>query len=193
MRKNIAGQNVECQLNALTDGSPVTSGETAVMVTGDGVQTLGTGTVTHLSGGLWNYKPTQIETNFDHVTFQFLNSLAPVQMVTFDTISYDPHNLNGLGLTLLTDTKATIDALENLSATDVKAQLVSALTSDVNPEATMPVTSIAEQISWLFSRFSNKVTQTANTQTIRNSNDTGDISSASITSDGTTTTVSKHT
>lgn len=79
MKKNQAGQYITAQLNALADGTPVTSGTTSVTVIGDGTAAAGAGTVTHLSGGTWRYAPTQAETNFSHITFVFSNSLAATQ------------------------------------------------------------------------------------------------------------------
>jgi len=77
MKKNVSGQTIGAQLIALSDGSNVVSGTTNVFVTGDGgTQSAGSATVTHEGNGYWSYTPTQSETNFDHVAFTFVNSLA---------------------------------------------------------------------------------------------------------------------
>lgn len=100
MRKNVAGQNIDAQMNAIADGTAITTGVTLV-VTGDGVQSASAGTLAHKGNGLWNYKPTQGETNFNNISFTFISALAPNQTVQVSTISYDPHNLNSLGLTFI--------------------------------------------------------------------------------------------
>ncbi|MCS5550012.1 MAG: hypothetical protein NZ811_00675, partial [Gammaproteobacteria bacterium] len=101
---------------------------------------------------------------------------------------------------VLTDTSISlpdlINALENISAAEVKAQLVAALSADVTieptnvPSATAP---ISDKLGYLFAFAANKTTQTSSTQTLRNFGDTLDISSAPVTSDGITTTRGNHT
>ena len=82
MRKNTASQTVCAQLNALTDGSAVTTGTTTVYVLGDaGTQGSGGGTVTHEGQGCWSYVPTQAETNYTHVAYTFVNAAAISQTV----------------------------------------------------------------------------------------------------------------
>lgn len=80
MKKNVASQIVSAQLVSKTDGSDVTSGTTTVYVTGDGgtqaTGTVGSGAATHEGNGTWTYAPSQAETNFDQVTFTFVNSNA---------------------------------------------------------------------------------------------------------------------
>lgn len=77
MKRNVSGQHVAAQLIAKADGSNVTAGTTSVTVTGDGgIQTAGAGVVTHKGGGQWDYEPTQGETDFAHVAFQFSNAAA---------------------------------------------------------------------------------------------------------------------
>jgi len=100
MRKNTAGQHVGATMNAIADGDPITTGVTLV-VTGDGTQSASGGTLAHKGNGVWDYIPTQAETNFNNVMYTFISALAPNQSVTYDTISYDPHDLANLGLTNL--------------------------------------------------------------------------------------------
>ena len=77
MRKNVAGQAAPSALLLDTNGSAVTTGTTTVYVTGDnGTQASGGGTVTHEGNGVWSYAPTQAETNYDHISFAFVNSGA---------------------------------------------------------------------------------------------------------------------
>lgn len=84
-----------------------------------------------------------------------------------------------------------VSALNNLSAADVKTQVVQALTSDaLNEPISLPSVNapLSEKLAYMFAVASNKITQTDSLQTIRNRADTGNISTAAITSDGTTTT-----
>jgi hypothetical protein len=77
MLKNVASQSICAQLNSKTDGSAVTTGTTTVYILGDaGTQTAGSGTVTHEGLGTWSYVPTQAETNYNHVAYTFVNTLA---------------------------------------------------------------------------------------------------------------------
>jgi hypothetical protein len=102
MRKNVAGQVICAQLLSSTTGAAVTSGTTTVYVLGDGgTQTEGAGTVTHKGSGCWSYAPTQAETNYNHVAFTFVNASALNATVQVYTISYDPHDTAGLGLSRL--------------------------------------------------------------------------------------------
>lgn len=81
MRKNVASQNVACQINSAVDGTPITSSVT-IRVNGDGgTQGAGGGTLTHEGNGAWNYVPTQAETNFAHVAFTFLHSTGVAQTI----------------------------------------------------------------------------------------------------------------
>lgn len=64
MRKNVAGQRV--LLGPLLDesGLPITAGA-AVSVRAGGVTAAGAGSLTHVALGVWEYVPTQAETNHD--------------------------------------------------------------------------------------------------------------------------------
>lgn len=64
--KNVAGQSLYAVLVSSADGSAVTSGAT-VAVNG----TAGTGTLTHLGGGLWRYALAQAETNYNSFGYVF--------------------------------------------------------------------------------------------------------------------------
>ena len=92
MRRNVASQPVSAQLNALANGAPVTTGTTTVYVTGDnGTQTVGSvgsGAATHKGQGQWSYVPAQAETNYAHVVFTFVNSLAIIPGIQYYPLSY---------------------------------------------------------------------------------------------------------
>lgn len=64
-----------------SDGSAVTSGTPTVYVTLDGTQATGTGTATHKGFGLWDYIPTQAETNGNHVAYTMVLATAISQTV----------------------------------------------------------------------------------------------------------------
>lgn len=99
MRRNVASQVVGAQLVALADGTDVTSGTTTVYVTGDnGTQTAGSGTVTHKGNGLWNYVPTQAETNYQHVVFTFKNTLAITASVQQYPVIRDANGYAGVDI-----------------------------------------------------------------------------------------------
>jgi hypothetical protein len=80
MRRNIAGQAIGAQLINKTDGSAATTGTTTVYVTGDAgtqiVGSVGSGVCVHEGNGYWTYGPATNETDFDQVSFTFVNSLA---------------------------------------------------------------------------------------------------------------------
>ncbi len=89
MIKNVAGQHpVQCQVTNASTGAPFT-GAVTVYVTGDGgtraVGTVGAGAATHEGGGLHSYAPSQAETNYDHVSFQFEGTGAITAAVHFTT------------------------------------------------------------------------------------------------------------
>src|SRR5262245_49923648 len=93
MRKNVAGQAIGGQMTSKSDGSPVTSGNTTVYITGDnGIQTVGSvgsGLCTHEGNGFWTYNPSAAETNFTKVDFTFVNAAAitaTVQVYTTTTL-----------------------------------------------------------------------------------------------------------
>lgn len=90
MRKNVSSQVIAAQLVNKTDGSDVISGSTTVYVTGDGgTQGTGAGTVAHEGNGTWSYAPTQAETNYAHIVFTFVNSLAVSAAVNVYTVGQD--------------------------------------------------------------------------------------------------------
>lgn len=96
MIKNTSGQAVSAQLVAVADGEDVTSGTTAVYVTGDaGTQAPGAGTVTHEGNGCWSYQPAQAETNYDHVSYTFVNSAAVSVTVQRDPITLADYKATG--------------------------------------------------------------------------------------------------
>ncbi len=92
MRKNISGQAIGGQMISKTDGSPVTTGNTTVYVTGDAgtqaVGSVGSGLCTHEGNGYWTYGPSAAETNYTQVSFTFVNAAAitaTVQVYTTTT------------------------------------------------------------------------------------------------------------
>jgi hypothetical protein len=96
MIKNESGQAVSAQLVAVADGEDVTSGTTTVYVTGDaGTQASGGGTVTHEGNGCWSYQPTQAETDYDHVSYTFVNTAAISVTVQRDPITLADYKATG--------------------------------------------------------------------------------------------------
>jgi hypothetical protein len=85
--RNKEGQILYAQLNALADGTPITSGTTEVRVIKDGVSTTGLGVVYHIDSGSWAYEPTAAETDATNLAFVFDNDLAGNQTVPATTKS----------------------------------------------------------------------------------------------------------
>ena len=102
MRKNVAGQNIEGQMLARTDGSPLTTSVSVFVTVDNGTQTAGGGTTTHKGNGQWNYAPTQAETNGNHVAFLFTHASGVNQVVNVYPVAYNPYDAVALGLTNLT-------------------------------------------------------------------------------------------
>lgn len=94
MRKNVASQVISAQLVSATDGSAVTTGTTTVYVCGDGGTQASGGTATHEGQGLWSFAPSQADTNYNHVTFTFVNSSAISATVQVYPVGYDPTQAN---------------------------------------------------------------------------------------------------
>lgn len=76
LQKNAASQTICAELISSSDGSIVTAGTTTVYITGDRVQSEGTGTISHIGRGVWCYEIPQAETNYAHVVFTFENAAA---------------------------------------------------------------------------------------------------------------------
>lgn len=83
--KNVGSQVVQCQVTDASDGSDFT-GSVTVSVTGDGgtraTGSVGAGAATHEGGGLHSYVPSQAETNYETVTYQFAGTGAITAAVT---------------------------------------------------------------------------------------------------------------
>ena len=87
--------------------------------------------------------------------------------------------------------KTTLDALNDISPAQVKAEVVDALTADTYAEPGSPpaaTASLKDKIGWNAVLSRNKITQTSSTQTLRNDADAGDIGTAAVSDDGTTAT-----
>ncbi len=87
-----------------------------------------------------------------------------------------------------------IAALNDLSAAQVNAEIVDVIFTDSTVEPTsvpLGTASIGAKISYTYSMATNKLTQTSTTQTIRDSADTVDIGTATVSDDGTTFTRGK--
>lgn len=124
MRKNEAGQVVAFQAVSSTDGSAVTTGSPTVYVTIDGgTQATGTNTAIHEGQGAWTYVPTQAETNGDHIVFTFTLSGCINQSVNVYPVVVNDYKADVSGVA----TQSSVDALNDLSAAEVNAQVDTAL------------------------------------------------------------------
>ncbi|SOD41317.1 hypothetical protein [Nitrosovibrio sp. Nv4] len=126
MKKNVASQVIDAQMCSATDGSDFT-GTVTVSVKGDGgTLTAGGGTVTHKGSGLHQYQPTQAETNYDHVSFQFKGTGALTAAVqAFPTFpqtgdSFGLIGATGSGLTSLA-TQASVNIIDDFLDTEIAA------------------------------------------------------------------------
>jgi len=82
MRKNISGQSVSFLALASADGSPVTSGTPAIVLSKDGAaQTASSNSATHFGNGVWGLDLTQGETNCDHLVASMTLATAVGSMV----------------------------------------------------------------------------------------------------------------
>lgn len=72
MYKNQSNQNITFLMLSLADNSPVTGITPTIYITKDnGSQTASAGTVSEKGNGVYNYSPTQTETNADCISFLF--------------------------------------------------------------------------------------------------------------------------
>ena len=105
--------------------------------------------------------------------------------------------ISGVTAEILSDTSTTIpgliDSLQDLSAEEVNAEIIDVLTVDTFVEVGFPgsTASIKDMLHYTYSKTTNKLTQTATTQTLRNSADTGNLGVKTVSDDGTTYTQSK--
>lgn len=140
MKKNVASQIVSAQLVSKTDGSDVTAGTTTVYVTGDGgtqaTGTVGSGAATHEGNGTWTYAPSQAETNFDQVTFTFVNSSAVSACIQiYTSFPQTGDSFARLGAPAGASTAADIAAIKTQTAAievdtqDIQTRLPAALVS----------------------------------------------------------------
>lgn len=99
--------------------------------------------------------------------------------------------LNNLSLEEL---QTELAALNDISEAQVKAQVTEVVTVDPTAEPTsVPAAnaSMVDKLAYIFANQVNKIMQTSTTQTLRNSTDTANIATASVSDDGTTTTKGK--
>ena len=109
----------------------------------------------------------------------------------FADAGYDPTTNRIAGIS---GTKNTFDDLNDVSAAEVNAEVADVVNTDAQGEpAAAPAAnaSLSDKIDWVFALARNKVLQTADTQTLRNDADDGDIATAAVSDDGTTTTRSE--
>jgi len=116
MKKNVAGQDTGAQMITISDGSNFT-GTVSVDVTIDGgTQTSGVGTVTHEGNGYHGYVPTQAETNGDHIAFTFTGTGALTKTKDVYT-NFPQTVDNNVLLSGLNDFDPTTDTVANVTTT----------------------------------------------------------------------------
>ena len=126
---------------------------------------------------------------------------AEVESEATDALNaYDPPTRGELTTdknSIITEVDANetkIDALNNISTSDVNAEVVDVLETDTHAEpgsVLVATASLKDKICWLAALARNKITQTSTVQTLRNDADDGSISTAAVADDGTTATRSE--
>ena len=153
----------------------------------------------HYSGGieLKNLNATaavSVETD-GQVVFNATNNVnANVTIRGMATITDNTAGMNNL--TTGAAFGPTIDALNDISAAQVNAEVLDVLNVDTFAEpASIPAatSSLIDKISWLFTLNRNKLTQTSTTLTVRNDADGADIAASTVSDDGTTFTRGEYT
>jgi len=88
-----------------------------------------------------------------------------------------------------------VTGFNDLSSAQVNAEMLDVLVTDTFAEVTVPssTASIKDMIHYTFSRTTNKTTQTATTLAVRNTGDSGNLATATVSDDGTTFTKGKET
>lgn len=133
MRKNVAGQVIAAQLVSKTDGGDVTTGTTTVYLEIDGGVQASIGTATHLGSGSWSFAPSQANTNGNHLKFTFVNPAAVTVGLNIFTVSYNPHDTAGLGLSRLDVNVGSRMETFNYEAPDNEAaQAAAAIAAEIN-------------------------------------------------------------
>lgn len=133
MKKNVANQGIEAQLIGI-NGDPVTTGTTTVNVKGNnGTFATGAGTVVHKGGGCWQYIPSQAESNYDRITFQFLNAAAITASITvFTTHPQSGDNYTRLGAPALASISADLVSIGNMFPLNSELAII-------NPDGSMRI------------------------------------------------------
>jgi hypothetical protein len=90
LQKNVASQVIPFALVNATTGAALTGATVTTVVSKDGTQAAGGGTVTELGGGQYKYVPTQAETNVTNLGVLFTATNAVPKDVSLYTIGQDP-------------------------------------------------------------------------------------------------------
>ena len=166
MLKNTAGQFVQEQLKTIADDSAY-SGSVTVYVTGDNgtqaVGSVGSGACTSKGNGVYTYAPAQAETNYGCVTFTFVGVGAEPKSITFypSTIDKTGYSLASTGLNLV-------------------------VPADPSAKPTPGTSSIVAWVAYLGAWAYNEVDATSGNVILRNSADSGNLATHSLSDDGTT-------
>jgi hypothetical protein len=121
--KNTASQYIHAQMNSRADGSPLTSSVAVAVKVDNGSQAAGSGTLAHVANGLWQYTPTQAETNGDVISFQFIHATgvnANVELITIPAIPYSGADPAGV-TTLLSRVPGTV--VTPPTVVDIRAEM----------------------------------------------------------------------
>ena len=195
MKKNTASQHVGVQMITAADGT-VFTGAVTVYVTGDAgtqaVGSVGAGACTHEGNGYHTYAPAQAETNYDLVAFTFIGtaaSPATVQIYTRPTSDYSTQAsvdvIDGIVDDVLVDTAVIGAAGAGLTAVPWNAAWDAEVQSECADALAALVIEgsydLVETMKVLLAYAAGKTTVTGTNRTFRDTGDTLDRISATVT------------
>ena len=127
IRRNVANQSFlfGALINA-SSGSPETTGASVQVCKDLGSFSAGAGTLTHVSDGVWEYRPTQSETDCSVFKAVLSKSGAVAQSVTVLTTACNPQDSDAFGISRI---DATVSSRSTLTASDVWSAGTRTLTS----------------------------------------------------------------
>lgn len=158
-----------------------------------GASELATDAVTEIVGGVWNAARTSYTT-----AGSFGQGVASVQgnvTGSVGSVTGAVGSVTGAVGSVTGDVggnvTGSVGSLAAQAKTDVNDQVVDALVTDTYAEPSgvpAATSSLKDKINWLFALARNKMTQTSTTTTLRNDADSGNISTSTVSDDGTTAT-----
>lgn len=169
---------------AITSGAFATGAITATAIAADaiGASELAADAVAEIADAVWD------EARSGHTTAgTFGEGVADVMGSVQGNVEGDV--MGAVGGSVFGNVTGSIGSLGATAKSDVNAEIVDALATDTyaEPGAVPAATSsLKDKINWLFALARNKTTVTATTATLRNDADSGNVSTSTVSDDGTT-------